>query len=366
MNKCFPLLLVFFLLVRCASIHPSSNQSTLLKGTDLQPVGRSLLSKDDQLELIGTAVHFGFQYAGNNCTLYTSIRSNGNGYLQYELDGAYQKRIRLKAGLDSIIISSNSPGIHTVWIYKTTEAATGPIYIQKIVGKGLVSIAEKKMPVIEFIGNSITCGAASDASEMPCNVGQYFDHHNAYYAYGPRVARALNVSYIVNSVSGIGIYRNWNTDGPTMPQVYEKADLNNDHNISWDFNRYHPGIVSIALGTNDFSNGDGVHKRNPFDSSLFISNYVKFIQLVKSKYPNAKIALLNSPMISGERGIVFDQCLNSIKKSIDFLYPNSFPVSVFHFKPMIPHGCAGHPSVEDHAIMAEELYPFFKSLLNKP
>ncbi|MCU7550204.1 hypothetical protein OCK74_13865 [Chitinophagaceae bacterium LB-8] len=23
--------------------------------------------------------------------------------------------------------------------------------------------------------------------------------------------------------SGIGVYRNWNSDGPTMPQVYEAA-----------------------------------------------------------------------------------------------------------------------------------------------
>jgi hypothetical protein len=30
---------------------------------------------------------------------------------------------------------------------------------------------------------------------------------------------------------------------------------------------------------------------------------------------------------------------------------------------MRTRGCGGHPNVEDHAIMAEELKPFFKGLL---
>jgi GDSL-like Lipase/Acylhydrolase. len=363
MNKCLPLLIVLVIFIRCASTHSTNNLPEELEAKALQPVGRFLF-ENNQLELIGTAVHFGLRFSGNTCTVITSVPAHA--YLQYELDGVYQKRTRLNTGLDSITIRSENAGVHTVWIYKATEAATGPIFIQKIIGKNLESLMEKQSPMIEFIGNSITCGAAADNVDMPCNQGEYYDHHNAYYAYGPRVARALGVSYIISSVSGIGIYRNWNSDGPTMPQVYEKADLNINHSELWNFNQYHPVIVSIALGTNDFSNGDGVHKRDPFDSSIFISNYVRFIQLVKSKYPDAKIALLNSPMVAGNRGILFNLCLVSIKRIIDGSYPGSYPVSLFYFKPMVARGCAGHPSVEDHGIMANEVYSFFKDLLQQP
>ena len=31
---------------------------------------------------------------------------------------------------------------------------------------------------------------------------------------------------------------------------------------------------------------------------------------------------------------------------------------------MTAKGCTGHPSVEDHAVLANELEPFFKKLLN--
>lgn len=143
--------------------------------------------------------------------------------------------------------------VHTVWIYKATEAATGPIFIEKIIAHNISALKNPDRPLIEFIGNSITCGAAADPSEIPCGAGEYHDQHNAYYAYGPRVARILHANFLMSSVSGIGIYRNWNTDGPTMPQVYEKTDFQENSKREWNFRTYHPVVVSIALGTNDFS-----------------------------------------------------------------------------------------------------------------
>jgi hypothetical protein len=164
-------------------------------------------------------------------------------------------------------------------------------------------------PLIEFIGNSITCGAAADTSEAGCGKGVYHDQHNAYYAYGPRVARALNLNYILSSVSGIGIYRTWNMDGPSMPQVYEKESFNLHDSMLWNFKTYTPKIVSIALGTNDLSNGDGIHPRQPFDSAVFVKKYIAFVQLVKSKYPAATIALLSSPMINEDNRVLLQNAL---------------------------------------------------------
>jgi len=45
-------------------------------------------------------------------------------------------------------------------------------------------------------------------------------------------------------------------------------------------------------------------------------------------------------------------------------YPKDKPVALYFFRPMHPRGCGGHSSVEDHAILAEELIPFFRKLLN--
>ncbi len=246
---------------RVSAQKTNSTADTILRAADLKPYGRYLTDQQKNLELISSAVHFGFEFNGKECTIYTSINdANGHNYLQYEMDGVYQKRIRVEGGkIQSLIITANKNGKHTVEIYKATEATTGPIFIEKITGKNIKSINPFNAALIEFIGNSITCGADADTSEYKCGQGEYHDYHNAYYAYGPRVARMLKVNYILSSVSGIGIYRTWNMDSPSMPQVYEKARLITDDTTMWNFKMYSPKIVSIALGTNDLSHGDGVH-----------------------------------------------------------------------------------------------------------
>jgi len=339
--------------------------SSTLPAASLHPFGRAMVNESGHIELISSAAHFGFTFQGDECQVSAYITDpEGHNYLQYELDGVYQKRVIIP-GKDNqpIIIKAKDNGTHTAWLFKATEAHTGPIFIEKITGKKLTALQRSNAPLIEFIGNSITCGAAADPSEVPCGTGVYHDQHNAYFAYGPRVARALNTNFMLSSVSGIGIYRNWNSDGPAMPQVYENADFQEGSSRLWDFEKYKPAIVSIALGTNDFSNGDGVRRRLPFDSAEFVSRYIKFVQQVKSKYPQAQIALLSSPIVDGDGRTKLQNCLTAVKQHVDSLYPADKPVAIFFFKPMQAQGCSGHPNVEDHAVLADEVAPFFKQLL---
>jgi lysophospholipase L1-like esterase len=361
-------IILSFILLFCviSSVSFAASNDTL-RASSLHPYGRFAVNRQGDLELISSAVHFGFRFTGGACSIHAYITDeSAHNYLQYTLDGVYQKRIKIAGNdLRPLVISGLGKGKHTLWIYKATEAATGPVFIQKIVAHDISPLRVPDLPLIEFIGNSITCGAAADPSEIPCGQGEYHDQHNAYYAYGPRVARALNVNFILSSVSGIGIYRNWNSLSPIMPQVYEKTDFQDNSTRYWDFKTYHPRIISIALGTNDFSDGDGKTPRLPFDSAQFVRNYIGFVQLVKSKYPNARIALLSSPMLNGNKREILQHCLEVVKLQTDRDYKKSKPVALFFFKPMQARGCGGHPSVEDHQILAQELTPFFKRLIQR-
>lgn len=349
----------------CTSPKVTSEKTEVLPAKALQPYGRYILHNEQRLELISSAVHFGFSFEGKECQVFASIPdAKGHNYLQYELDGVYQKRIRIAGdAAEPIVITAPTAGRHTVWVYKATEAHTGAIMIEKVTGENIKSVQKPAAPLIEFIGNSITCGAAADPSEVACGEGEYHDQHNAYAAYGPGVARALGADFVLSSVSGIGVYRNWNSNGPTMPRVYEKADFQDSNRQRWNFDRFTPQVVSIALGTNDFSNGDGKKERLPFDSASFVSSYVNFVQLVKSKYPQAQVALLSSPMVSGTNRVTLQNCLTAVKEQINALYPTDKPVALYFFQPMQARGCTGHPNVEDHAILAKELAPFFQKLL---
>lgn len=361
MRRCGYLFICLLIFIK---VYSRSNSDTLF-AKQLLPYGRTQLTADHQLELISSAVHFGFSFTGKECKIFASLANwQDHNYLQYEIDGVYQKRIKvIKGGEQSITLTATTDGKHTVWIYKATEATSGPIFISKIAGRNIKALQNSKAPLIEFIGNSITCGADADASEIACGKGEYLDYHNAYYAYGPRVARKLGVNFMLSSVSGIGIYRTWNQDHPSMPLVYEKTDFQEQSARLWNFKSYTPKFVSIALGTNDLSDGDGKSPRAPFDSARFVTDYVQFVQLVKSKYQRAQIVLLSSPMVNGDRRILLQNCLTAIKTQVDKLYPSSKPIALYFFKAMQPRGCSYHPSVEDHAILAEELTPFFRELL---
>lgn len=347
----------------CAQLKGTGPEADTLVASQLKPFGRFVFDHDRGLEMISAAVHFGFSFEGTECKIYANIPDvNGHNYLQYELDGVYQKRIRVEGNTPIPITIQVPAGKHQVRIFKATEAHTSPIFISKVAANKIKTLDVARAPMIEFIGNSITCGAAADPSKVACGTGVYHDQHNAYIAYGPRLARMLKVNFMLSSVSGIGMYRNWNSDGPNMPAVYEKVDFQEKRSEKWNFSTYSPDIVSIALGTNDFSNGDGKTPRKPFDAAAFTANYIKFVQLVKSKYPKARIALLSSPMVKGESRLKLQDCLNEVQKSIDAQY-TSEKVEKFFFEPMEARGCSGHPNVADHEILAQQLKPLFSRLI---
>jgi lysophospholipase L1-like esterase len=348
----------------CFVTKPSDSPIDQLPASAFHPFGRSIINDQKNLELISSACQLGFSFEGKTIQLQVSLTAwQHHNYIQYELDGVYQKRIRIDSTTKLITIAAAPAGAHTIWIYKATEAHTGAIIIQSANARNIKALQRPAAPLIEFIGNSITCGAAADASEVPCGTGVYHDQHNAYMAYGPRVARALGVNYIMSSVSGIGIYRNWNSDGPAMPQVYEKAGFSENTQQGWNFSTYSPQVVSIALGTNDFSDGDGIKARKPFDSAAFVNQYIQFVQLVKTKYASAQIALLSSAMLHDRKRTLLQNCLTAVKEKVDVMYPTAKPVALHFFQPMHAKGCTGHPNVEDHEVLAKELTPFFKQLL---
>jgi lysophospholipase L1-like esterase len=349
----------------CTRRNNSSGDSDTLAASSLHAFGRVMSDQSGSIGLVSAASHVGFTFEGSECRVIAHINDeNGHNYLQYEIDGEYQKRVKISGGnKQPLLITAPGAGPHTVWIYKATEAHTGPVFIEKIIGKNVKSSERPVAPLIEFIGNSITCGAAADPSEVPCGAGVYHDQHNAFYAYGPRVAKELKTNFILSCVSGIGIYRNWNSDGPTMPQVYENGDLQYQSEWVWDFSKYQPRVVSIALGTNDFSNGDGIRQRLAFDSAVFVAKYIAFVQLVKSRYPAAQVVLLSSPMADGPRRVTLQNCLTAVKKAINGQSSSDKGVEVFFFNPMQARGCTGHPNIEDHAILAKELAPFLKKYL---
>lgn len=330
--------------------------------------GRVEKMKDDKVMLIGSAASVSFDFKGNSCSISLQSVEDHQNYVSLELDGNYIGRIRIEKGnVKSFPITvSNAKKAHHLSIYKATEAANGGVLFAGTTAKLVESSASKKRKKIELIGDSITCGFGNDASTIPCGSGEWYDQHNAYWAYGPILSRALNINFVLSAVSGYGMYRNWNDehlDEAIIPDVYENLYLNKDSSKPYDF-AFQPDLVSICLGTNDLSDGDGKKVRLPFNEKKYVSNYIAFIKTVYKHAPNTRIVLLNSPMLSGERNVTLVKCLKKVIQAFENDKKHK-PIVLFQFKSMSPKGCGYHPNIADDKVMAEQLIPFFKKVLNE-
>ena len=121
-----------------------------------------------------------------------------HNYLEIAIDDTVLYRLQTKGKRDMIRVAKGlQDGIHTIVIAKNTEANIGYLEFVGLRCKALLPLPPKPERKIEFIGNSITCGASADESEIPCGKGVWQDQHNAYLAYGPRTARNLNAQWIL-------------------------------------------------------------------------------------------------------------------------------------------------------------------------
>ncbi len=347
-----------------------TGMTNMFKASDknISLMGRTDQLADGDLVLISSGATAWCRVSGESCKvlLETEVPEDEHGFAVMELDGRYLGRFRVSG--DSVngisIPLPSDKRFYNLKVIKATEPHTGNLILKGISCESIREPDSLPVKAIEFIGNSITCGMGADVEEIPCGTGLWYDQHNAYWSYGAIIARRLNARFVLSSVSGMGLYRNWNNDGPAMTEVYRTLYLNGNSNRSWNDPSWKPDVISISLGTNDLSEGDGVHYRKPFDRNLFISKYIAFIEDLYRDNPDVKVALLSSPVVTGSNKRILKDCLNDIQQHFSQLSDPKI-ISLFLFDRVFNSGCTGHPDKNDHQEMADMLEPFFSSLLDE-
>lgn len=297
--------------------------------------------------------YFNLTFYGPRCEIILEdeiLWGSKHNYLEIVVDGV-AKRIQTKTKRDTIIVADGiSTGSHTLTVYKNTEANIGYIALEGIRCKTILPPPLKPKRKIEFIGNSITCGAGSDPSAVPCGKGVWEDQHNAYLSYGAITARALNAQSHLSAVSGIGLMHSCCSMDIIMPQVYDKISMR-DNKIAWDFSKYQPDLITICLGQND-----GVQ-----DSAAFCKNYIAFFQQVRKANPQAMIICLSSPMADAKLAAFMRSTITSVVKTIK--RSGEKKVAHYFFSKQYRNGCDYHPNLEEHKQIAKELTVFIKKTM---
>ncbi|MGG9960898.1 SGNH/GDSL hydrolase family protein [Ferruginibacter sp. SUN106] len=351
---------IFFLLQNFAQgfeVHIDSINKTdkILFVTDhpmIQYTGRIDFSNAELPRMWSPGVYISMKFKGNAITAIIKdqeLWGKNHNYLEIIVDEE-KKRIQTKSKNNYITISNLSEGSHTLTICKNTESNIGYIEFGGVYCDYLVKPQPKPKRKIEFIGNSITCGASSDMSEIPCGKGVWQDQHNAYLAYGPVTARTLDAQWHLSSVSGIGLIHSCCNMNIIMPPVFDKIDMRGD-SVPWNFKKYQPDVVTVCLGQND-----GIQ-----DSTTFCKAYIDFVHHLREHYPAAKIVLLTSPMADEKLKAFLKNQINGV---LSFLNKEGDKkISKFFFSRSYNGGCDYHPSLEEHQLIAAELTAYLKKLM---
>lgn len=298
-------------------------------------------------------VYISIQFTGNRCEIILNdevLWGKNHNYLELVVDGI-AKRMQTKSSHDTIVVDVETTAKpHTLSLHKNTEANIGYLELVGFRCQQLTEPAAKPVRKMEFIGNSITCGASADPSEVPCGKGVWHDQHNAYLSYGAVTARTVNAQYHLSSVSGIGLMRSCCNMNIIMPPVFDKISMRNN-TISWNFKNYQPDVVMVCLGQND-----GVQ-----DSAKFCQNYISFIHQLRGYYPNAQLILLSSPMADAGLKAFMKKTLSAVKKKVNSEGDNK--VATFFFAKQYNSGCDYHPDLAEHQQIAKELTVAVKKIM---
>jgi hypothetical protein len=308
-----------------------------------------------------------FSYSGvsiRTCFTGTSIAmimndNVGQNYYNLILDGKLLDTVRITRGKKIYKIAEGLENrTHEIEIFKRTEEMFGKTqFFGFVVDKGanLTAITNPRTKLIEFIGNSITCGYGNEG----VNGGTFGPTtENHYLTYAAITSRNFNARHLAVCKSGIGIYRNYN--GPStgnndcMTNFYTRVFLN-DENPKYAF-KEKPDLVCIDLGTNDFSTTGA-------DSARFISNYFRLIDTIQTKYKMPDIVCLLGPMMSGTSLIKIREYL----KYIVSVANRKGKGNVYFFEMSQQTGDLGigidyHPTVAQHRKSAQELTGFIKKI----
>ncbi len=356
------------LCITLVSCRDSMQNQTLYQSNDpnIHYVGRIDFSDSLRPKLSSAGAYFTFTMRGTSCTILVEnqYEETNHNYISVAIDGKYKGRIMIKKGVSSYTIAENMTySAHNILVCKATESFIGYIELQGIRCKKI--LPAKKLPErkIEFIGNSITSGAEMDISAFLCDSGVWHDRHNAYLAYGPLVARSLNAQWVLSSISGMGLTRNWNNEGPGVPEFYDNLYLNADSTKPWTAECYSPDLVAICLGTNDNSLGDGSYDRKTLDSTTFVNAYIGFVSHIRSRYPKATICLINSPVFDGTDKERFKGYLEATVNAIKATTGDEQVFAFTYVHVYGKDGCSGHPDVEEHQKMTKELVPYLKKIM---
>lgn len=288
-----------------------------------------------------------------------------SSFLGYFIDGE-QKRVRIAdSGRETVTLADGlGDGAHELMLFKRMDASHRfTLYGFELEdGAKLLEVEAAPKRRIEVYGDSVSAGEVSEAVEYvgkpdPEHDGEY---SNSYYSYSWMTARRLNAQIHDIAQGGIALLNGtgWFAEPEYMgmEDVYDKIQYYPAPPVEqkWDFSKYRPHVVIIAIGQNDSHPDDYMAKDYEGEKAKYWrAKYRAFVEKIRAIYPKATIILTTTILghdASWDRAI--DEVCESLKdeKIHHFLYSKNGV------------GTPGHIRIPEAEQMSAELSSYIESL----
>lgn len=262
------------------------------------------------------------------------------------------------------VIARNLPeGEHELLLYKRQDGCHYVTLYGFDLDGTLMEVGPKPTRRIEVFGDSVSCGEVSEAIDYvgqadPENHDGIFS--NSYYSYSWIAARKLGAELHDTSQGGMALLdaTGWFNypDFVGAESCYDKIQYNPflGERKPWDFTKYVPQVVVLALGQNDSNPED--YMAEDYDGEKaqnWRKHYRAFIETLMEKYPKAVFVLTTTILNHNE---AWDRAIDEVAQS----FTNG---KVTHFL-YTKNGCGthGHIRIPEAEVMADELVAHINSL----
>ena len=269
---------------------------------NVRPLGRTWPLPEEGLWLAFSGTGAEIAFAGDFCEVViggdsrAEDESAANDYarIAIELDGKRVADAQIDAP-ERIFCIPAAEGGHVLRIVKLSETAMSTCVIRSITAEDIRPTVPKAH-LVEFIGDSITCGYGVDDEDPEHNFVTGTEDATGAYPY--LTAQTLDVDYSLVCISGYGIISGYTATAEEpviaqrLPDYYEKLGFSygayrglEPQSIRWDFNVRQPDLIVINLGTND----DSYCLDDECRQQHYCAAYTDFLCTVRRCNPGAKI-----------------------------------------------------------------------------
>lgn len=247
-------------------------------------------------------------------------------YLGCILDGVqscYYLKNKEETVID-VLVPENETNMHQVMFFKRQDSCHEMAILGFEIGEGenVCTLPKKSERRLEIYGDSVSAGEVSEAidyvgKEDPMHRGGY---SNSWYSYAWMTARKLGAQ--IHDIAQGGIALRNQTGWFCEPDQIGMEDVwNTIHyqpalgdKMLWDFAKYVPQVVIVAVGQNDSHPTD--YMKSEYygkQSVVWRERYQQFLSNLRQTYPNAEIICCTTLL---QHDAAWDQAIGEVVASM--------------------------------------------------